>query len=414
MVARVVRDVQFTRAYRLDDQDITEIIESLPEPAEHEQAAQDAVIDCGDNSCIFKPSGAGGMRTNGGCRCYERAGFGASAVEAARKMLPEVLRLRREVSVAKREERERVTAIFLDEMQQAHEEQAAHPHAKCINLLEEQHLVNESLRAEIAAARAEGYARGKQDGMREEREMRTAGGRISIPTEAMEQEFATHERRGLARGRAEGARAERERWLRFYRSDEVVAELEAELRRAAQEPTPAELTRAVRNACAAHDAEHEQAAIDRDEVRQALIQMREWDQKVGTYGAAVRETVMDAAEAWLREHEQAAQDAFADTVKASIAKSYAMGLADGARAMNERCLRIAEDNLGSPASWIAARIRAAQDEPGGKDVCGSVKKRLLPGGEIAEFRCALAPHGSDKHHMGNGYLWDDEPVGKGE
>jgi hypothetical protein len=176
-----------------------------------------------------------------------------------------------------------------------------------------------------------------------------------------------------------------------------VAELEAELRRAAQEPTPAELTRAVRNACAAHDAEHEQAAIDRDEVRQALIQMREWDQKVGTYGAAVRETVMDAAEAWLREHEQAAQDAFADTVKASIAKSYAMGLADGAR-----------------ASWIAARIRAAQDEPGGKDVCGSVKKRLLPGGEIAEFRCALAPHGSDKHHMGNGYLWDDEPVGKGE
>lgn len=34
MVARVVRDVQFTRAYRLDDQDITEIIESLPEPAE--------------------------------------------------------------------------------------------------------------------------------------------------------------------------------------------------------------------------------------------------------------------------------------------------------------------------------------------------------------------------------------------
>jgi len=126
-----------------------------PQPAEHEQAAQDAVIDCGDNSCIFKPSGAGGMRTNGGCRCYERAGFGASAVEAARKMLPEVLRLRREVSVAKREERERVTAIFLDEMQQAHEEQAAHPHAKCINLLEEQHLVNESLRAEIAAARAE-------------------------------------------------------------------------------------------------------------------------------------------------------------------------------------------------------------------------------------------------------------------
>lgn len=176
------RDMMVARAIAtpyLSEADLVALIEALPEPAEHEQvgrtlwtlrrgpmypdhyaeheqAAQDAVIDCGDNSCIFKPSGAGGMRTNGGCRCYERAGFGASAVEAARKMLPEVLRLRREVSVAKREERERVTAIFLDEMQQAHEEQAAHPHAKCINLLEEQHLVNESLRAEIAAARAEG------------------------------------------------------------------------------------------------------------------------------------------------------------------------------------------------------------------------------------------------------------------
>lgn len=155
MVARAVREECVRLCTEIGERsnmwriNLPALLESLPEPAEHEQAAQDAVIDCGDNSCIFKPSGAGGMRTNGGCRCYERAGFGASAVGAARKMLPEVLRLRREVSVARREERELVTAIFLDEMQQVHEEQAAHPHARCINLLEEQHLVNEKLRAEV-------------------------------------------------------------------------------------------------------------------------------------------------------------------------------------------------------------------------------------------------------------------------
>jgi hypothetical protein len=26
--------------------------------------------DCGDNSCLFGGRGKGGMRTNGGCRCY--------------------------------------------------------------------------------------------------------------------------------------------------------------------------------------------------------------------------------------------------------------------------------------------------------------------------------------------------------
>lgn len=73
---------------------------------EHEQAAQDAVIDCGDNSCLFAPSDAGGLRTNGGCMCFERAGFGAHPLSAARKMLPEVLRLRKEIAAARAEERE--------------------------------------------------------------------------------------------------------------------------------------------------------------------------------------------------------------------------------------------------------------------------------------------------------------------
>lgn len=27
-------------------------------------------LDCGDNSCYFKNPNSGGMRTNGGCRCF--------------------------------------------------------------------------------------------------------------------------------------------------------------------------------------------------------------------------------------------------------------------------------------------------------------------------------------------------------
>lgn len=54
--------------------------------------------DCGDNSCLFvdrsKPTG---MRTNGGCRCFRKAGFADSATQAARQMLPELLDLRAEV-----------------------------------------------------------------------------------------------------------------------------------------------------------------------------------------------------------------------------------------------------------------------------------------------------------------------------
>ncbi len=51
------------------------------------------IIDCGDSGCRFAPTKTG-MRTNGGCSCYERAGFHPSAVLAAKEMLPELLRLR--------------------------------------------------------------------------------------------------------------------------------------------------------------------------------------------------------------------------------------------------------------------------------------------------------------------------------
>ena len=58
-------------------------------------------IDCGDNSCRFATN-RGGMRTNGGCRCFENAGFGPSAVSAALQMLPEITRLRAEVEKLRR------------------------------------------------------------------------------------------------------------------------------------------------------------------------------------------------------------------------------------------------------------------------------------------------------------------------
>ena len=31
--------------------------------------------DCGDNSCLFGGRGKGGMRTNGGCRCFKELPF---------------------------------------------------------------------------------------------------------------------------------------------------------------------------------------------------------------------------------------------------------------------------------------------------------------------------------------------------
>ncbi len=52
-------------------------------------------IDCGDNSCSFTKE-KGGMRTNGGCRCFEAAGFHRSIIKSAHEMLPEILKLREE------------------------------------------------------------------------------------------------------------------------------------------------------------------------------------------------------------------------------------------------------------------------------------------------------------------------------
>ena len=52
------------------------------------------VLDCGDNSCHFSPKeNRGGMRTNGGCRCFINLGY-KSTIDAAYKMLPELLEVK--------------------------------------------------------------------------------------------------------------------------------------------------------------------------------------------------------------------------------------------------------------------------------------------------------------------------------
>lgn len=48
-------------------------------------------LDCGDNSCHFAKNKTG-MRTNGGCRCLERAGVRSrSLVAGAIELLPKYL-----------------------------------------------------------------------------------------------------------------------------------------------------------------------------------------------------------------------------------------------------------------------------------------------------------------------------------
>ncbi len=47
-------------------------------------------LDCGDNSCYFSKDKTG-MRTNGGCCCFENAGFSRSAIKSAYDMLPKFL-----------------------------------------------------------------------------------------------------------------------------------------------------------------------------------------------------------------------------------------------------------------------------------------------------------------------------------
>jgi hypothetical protein len=67
---------------------------------EHEErgGGMETDLDCGDNSCYFATA-KGGMRTNGGCRCLSHYGFSSSLLKAVRELLPEVLRLRRQLGI---------------------------------------------------------------------------------------------------------------------------------------------------------------------------------------------------------------------------------------------------------------------------------------------------------------------------
>lgn len=49
-------------------------------------------LDCGDNSCYFAEEKTG-MRTNGGCRCFLKAGFSKSLVSAAVELLPKYVKM---------------------------------------------------------------------------------------------------------------------------------------------------------------------------------------------------------------------------------------------------------------------------------------------------------------------------------
>ena len=60
------------------------------------------MLDCGDHGCYFAES-KGGMRTNGGCRCFSNAGFSKGMQAASREMLLEVLKLREEVAELKKQ-----------------------------------------------------------------------------------------------------------------------------------------------------------------------------------------------------------------------------------------------------------------------------------------------------------------------
>lgn len=65
-------------------------------------------LDCGDNSCLFKPPGAGGMRTNGGCRCF--SDLTPVRRRYVYKMLHEIKKLRKE------------KAMNIDTLKKIHEE----------------------------------------------------------------------------------------------------------------------------------------------------------------------------------------------------------------------------------------------------------------------------------------------------
>lgn len=65
------------------------------------ERGEDIELDCGDNSCNFAKNKTG-MRTNGGCRCFDKAGIRTrSTIKASIEMLPLLLSARAELEALK-------------------------------------------------------------------------------------------------------------------------------------------------------------------------------------------------------------------------------------------------------------------------------------------------------------------------
>lgn len=80
-------------------------------------------LDCGDNSCHFAKNKTG-MRTNGGCRCFYRAGLRSrSLVACAVEILPKYLALESSLAASQSalEECFKVGEYYLEELKASQE-----------------------------------------------------------------------------------------------------------------------------------------------------------------------------------------------------------------------------------------------------------------------------------------------------
>lgn len=85
-----VKTIDDEEAARIQ-KDIDYAVAILSERGKLTDWLRDNAPDCGDNSCLFGGRGKGGMRTNGGCRCYKdvRPDMRRIYIERMQAALPE-------------------------------------------------------------------------------------------------------------------------------------------------------------------------------------------------------------------------------------------------------------------------------------------------------------------------------------
>ena len=66
------------------------MLDEIEKPLKHADERM-SVVDCGDNSCLFKKPKTG-MRTNGGCRCYQNGTWNTES-RIALQAMPQAIRL---------------------------------------------------------------------------------------------------------------------------------------------------------------------------------------------------------------------------------------------------------------------------------------------------------------------------------